>query len=181
MKRSIVLLLFITLAACSNEFRVYTDSDPAYDVGSFLTFDWLEKTNIEASKNPVYYNELNDKRIKSAVQQELTSRGYIFSETAAELIIHYHIMIDDKEAMIPEHEADTFGPYWQRTTPYVYAYKEGTLIIDIMDSKNNLLWRGSAATPIEEVYSGEKITKLVNKAVKKMFNAFPATKRKHLP
>jgi hypothetical protein len=168
MGKIVIILLFFAIA-CSPEFRVYTDSDPAYNLGSFLTFDWLDKTNIEAGKNPVYYNQLNDKRIKAAVHHELATRGYVLTETDAELIIHYHIMINDKDAAIPEHEADTYGPYWQRTPPYVFSYKEGTLIIDVMDAKNNLVWRGSAAAPIEEVYSGEKITKLINKAVTKMF------------
>jgi hypothetical protein len=177
MKTYIVFVLLIALA-CSNDFRVYTDYDPAYDLGTFLTFDWLDKTNIEAGKNPVYYNELNDKRIKTAVQRELDARGYVHSETNAELIIHYHIMVDDKETTVPEHEADTYGPYWQQAPRYVVSYKEGTLIIDVMNSKNNLIWRGSAAAPIEEIYSPEKVTKLINSAVKKMFKSFPTTKRK---
>jgi hypothetical protein len=112
------------------------------------------------------------------VQRELNARGYIHSETNPELVIHYHIMIDDKETTISEHESVTYGPYWQQEPRYVISYKEGTLIIDVMDAKNNLVWRGSAAAPIEEVYSSEKVTKLVDKAVKKMFKSFPTTKRK---
>jgi len=177
MKTFIAIILTFTVS-CSNELRVYTDYDPAYDLETFLTFDWLDKTNIEAGKNPVYYNELNDKRIKSAVEHELTTRGYVHSETNAELIIHYHIMIDDKETSIPEHEATTYGPYWQQAPSYVVVYKEGTLIIDIMNADNNLVWRGSAAAPIEEIYSPEKVTKLITNAIKKIFKTFPATKRK---
>jgi hypothetical protein len=90
-------------------------------------------------------------------------------------------MVDNKDAVIPDHEATSYGPYWQRTPTYVYSYREGTLIIDLMDAKNNLVWRGSAAAPIEEVYSPEQTTKLVNKAVSKMFKTFPTTKRKPTP
>lgn len=177
MKRHISLLLVFTIA-CSPQLRVYTDFDPVYELAGCRTFDWLDKTNIEAGKNPMYYNELNDKRIKSAVERELGSRGYGLSDSNAELVIHYHILIDDKETVLPEHEASNYGPYWQRAPANVYTFREGTLIIDMMDVNNNLVWRGAAISPIEEIYTPEKTTKLINDAVKKMFKSFPDTKHK---
>lgn len=175
--KTLVLFLLFVLFSCSPELRIYTDTDPAYDLKTFKTFDWLEKTNIEANKNPIYYNELNDKRIKSAVEKELAARGYLLSEVSPDLLLHYHIMLDDKAAMIPEHEASSYGPYWLQSPSYTYVYKEGTLLIDMMDSKNNLVWRGSASSPIEEVYSPERSSKLINIAVERIFKAFPATKK----
>lgn len=179
--KNLVVLALLLMTACSLELRVYTDSDPAYDIANLLTFDWLDKTNIEQGRNPVYYNELNDKRIKEAIKNELASRGYVYKETDTEMVIHYHIMVDDKEAAIPEHEVSTYGPYWQQTPPYVFSYKEGTLIVDIMDNQNNLVWRGSATAPVDDVYTPERTTKLVNKAIRKMFAQFPASKRKQIP
>lgn len=181
MKKGIVISL-LCLTACSGELNIYTDSDPAYNVANFQTFDWLEKTNIEAAKNPVYYNELNDKRIKQAVERELQSRNYVRDDSMPEMLIHYHILLEDKVGMIPVHEGATYGPYWQQTPLYSYAYKQGTLIIDVMDTQNNLVWRGSAASMIEEVYTPERKTELINKAISKMFKKFPVSKRRqHSP
>ena len=45
--------------------------------------------------------------------------------------------------MSPAAYGYNYGPYWMRTRADVFQYREGTLIIDLMDSKNkNLIWRG---------------------------------------
>ena len=96
MKNLILIAAALLAIACSPEIQVYSDHDPAYQLNNYKTFDWSQKTNIEANRNPLHYNELNDKRIKSAVFSELTSRGYILSDSNPELIIHYHIIIDER-------------------------------------------------------------------------------------
>src|SRR5687768_8879982 len=80
MKQTLLWLSLLLLVACSPEIQVRTDFDPDYDLWTFKTFDWGQKVNIEEGRNPLHYNELNDKRIKSAVQDQLTSRGYLLAE-----------------------------------------------------------------------------------------------------
>jgi hypothetical protein len=59
----------------------------------------------------------------------------------------------------------------------IYSYREGTLILDLMDSKtNNLIWRGWAVSPLDSSYKPEEIDKLIKKAVAKIFNKFPKTR-----
>ena len=57
-------------------------------------------------------------------------------------------------------------------TTYVEHYTEGTLVVDMFDTKTKkLIWRGSAS----DVLSGkpEKDEKKLDKAVSKMFERFP--------
>ena len=111
-------IMFITAAlltaARSPQIQVYSDHDPEYAIGNFKTFDWGQKTDIEASGNPLHYNELNDKRIKSAVKDELSSRGYVLSDVTPDLIIHYHVVIDDQSIVTTEPYGYFYGPYWMR-------------------------------------------------------------------
>lgn len=172
-------LMFITAAlltaACSPEIQVYSDHDPDYAVGSFKTFDWGQKTDIEENQNPLHYNELNDKRIKSAVLKELTTRGYVRSEVSPDLIIHYHIVIDDQSVVTTEPYGYFYGPYWMRMQTHVYPYREGTLIIDLMDPKtNNLVWRGWATVGLDMI-TPEKTEEIVSRIVAKIFRKFPAS------
>lgn len=175
MKNLILIAAALLAIACSPEIQVYSDHDPAYQLNNYKTFDWSQKTNIEANRNPLHYNELNDKRIKSAVFAELTSRGYILSDSKPELIIHYHIIIDDQSVVTTEPHGYFYGPYWMRMSTHVYPYREGTLIIDLMNPKtNNLVWRGWATVDLAMI-TPEQTEEIINRVVAKIFRRFPTS------
>lgn len=177
MKQISFWFIALLLASCSPEIQVQTDFDPDYDLWTYKTFDWGQKNNIEEGKNPFHYNELNDKRIKSAVQSQLASRGYRLTEVNPDLILHYHIIVKDKSVLATEPHGYTYSSYWMRMETHIYAYREGTLILDLMDSKtNNLIWRGWAVSPLDSSYKPAEIEKLINTAVAKVFKKFPKTK-----
>jgi hypothetical protein len=174
MKKILVGVLLL-LAGCTPQIRVYTDTDPDYDLWTYKTFDWSEKINIEANKNPLHYNELNDKRIKSAVTKELQNKGYQLTANNPDLLLHYHIVVDDQAVITTEPHGYFYSPYWVRMRTNVYSYREGTLIIDMMDAKTkNLMWRGWAVAPIEGEYKPKRTEELINLAVSKIFRKFPA-------
>ena len=179
MKYVILIFSILALASCSPEIRVYSDQDPDYQVRNFKTFDWGQKANIEQDRNPLHYNELNDKRIKSAIERELSSRGYTITDSDPDLIIHYHIVIDDQSVIATEPYGYFYGPYWLRTQTNIYSYSEGTLIIDLMDPKtNNLVWRGWATAAIDTI-TQDQTEEMINRAVAKIFKRFPASARDH--
>jgi hypothetical protein len=172
---SIFLSAFLVLTGCSPQIRTYTDLDPDYDLWNYRTFDWGQKVNIEKDRNPLHYNELNDKRIKEAVTQELAERGYVFSEDHPDLVLHYHIIVDDQSIVTTEPYGYRYGPYWMRMETNIYSYREGTLILDLMDAgTNNLIWRGWAVSAIDREYTPEQVDKLIKKAVARIFKNFPA-------
>lgn len=174
MKRTILAVLLTLLLGCSPEIMVYTDHDPAYNLADYRTFGWMQDRDNESDKNPLYYNELNDKRIKTAVQQELTNRGYRLVYEQPELSIHYHIIIEDREVIANEPHGFHYGPYWLRMHSHAYEYREGTLIIDLMDTRTNqLVWRGWAVAALDEDYTPDKIDQLIRTAVAEIFKKFP--------
>jgi hypothetical protein len=179
MKQTLIGFFFLLLIACSPQIQVYTDFDPDYDLWTYKTFDWGQKVNIEEGKNPFHYNELNDKRIKSAVQDQLTSRGYILTSTQPDLILHYHIIVKDKSVLVTQPYVYNYSSYWTRMETNIYSYREGTLILDLMDSKtNNLIWRGWAVSPLDSSYKPEEIDQLIKAAVAKIFKKFPKTRNR---
>jgi hypothetical protein len=57
-----------------------------------------------------------------------------------------------------------------------YQYREGTLIIDLMDASNkNLLWRGWGTSVIDGPI--DLTEKQINDAVTKILKAFPPSKK----
>lgn len=169
----ILIISLVVLVACSSQIRVFSDYDPGYDLRSYKTFDWGEKVKIEQGKNPLHYNELNDKRIKAAVLEEMISRGYQQTEDAPELILHYHIIVDDRSVVTTEPYGYQYGPYWTRSNANFYSYREGTLILDLMDRKTqNLIWRGWAVTDIDGI-TPKEVEAIIKSAVAKIFKKYP--------
>lgn len=185
MKRLLIILIPILLAGCSPQIMVYSDYDSAYDVSSYKTYDWGQKINIEEGRNPLHYNELNDKRIKSAVEDEMSLRGYELTPENPELILHYHIIVDDQSVVTTEPYGYRYGEYWLRMETNIYPYREGSLILDLMDKRsNNLIWRAWAVVAVDEV-DPEKVDKLIRTAVSRIFKKYPRgyvkTPGRHVP
>ncbi len=177
--RSIVLsaaTLFL-VTGCSNQIRVKSDYDKDVNLRLYKTFSWLPVKDIEAKNNPLLYNELTDKRIKKALEMQLTSKNMSYLKENADLKVHYHIIVDNKSMIQPAAYGYNYGPYWMRTQGNVYQYQEGTLIIDLMDSKNNnLVWRGWGISTLND--SDIELTEdKINEAVYKIMKQFPPTKK----
>jgi Domain of unknown function (DUF4136) len=173
MKSFLHISALLMLAACSPQIRVYSDADPDYDLQTYHTFDWGQKVNIEQGNNPLLYNELNDKRIKSAVAAQMALHGYTLTSENPDLILHYHIIINDQSIITPEPYGYRYGPYWMHLQTNTYSYREGTLILDLMDKNaGELIWRGWAVTAIDQV-DPEQIDNLIKTAVARIFKKYP--------
>jgi len=71
------------------------------------------------------------------------------------------------------------GAYYgaSRSSVDVYQYQEGSLIIDIVDTKTHkLIWRGTARKVLDTNPTPEERTATINAAVAKILEAFPPTK-----
>jgi Domain of unknown function (DUF4136) len=172
MKKILGIICLSMLLSCSDQITVRTDYDKSVKISTFTTFTWLDKEGIEERNNPLYYNELNDKRIRAAVVEQLTLKGYTQTSEAPKLKVHYHIVIEDKTQV----RSDTYSPYWIKTERDIYTYREGTLIIDLMDGKNEmLLWRGWAVSALSD--ANQMSDELIRNAVVKIFSKFPAPEK----
>lgn len=176
MKKSFTAALLVLLTACGPSVRVFYDRDENINVANYKTYSWLSAEAIEAKGlNPIYYNELNDIRIKNAVNSQLHAKGFESVSGKGELELHYHIIVENKSSETIEPYNYTYTPYWRKMS--VYHYREGTLMVDIMDKqKNALVWRGYAV----EVITDKTTTKpeeAINYAVAKIFKSFPVSSK----
>jgi hypothetical protein len=161
----------LLLVSCSPQIRVATDFDRAYNIAEYATFVWASNNDIESGENPLFYNELNDKRIRSAVTSELLRKGYRFDNEHPSAILHYHIVIS-RQPFIMECSGPNFRG--KRSSQAVYTFKEGTLIIDVMDAgTNNLIWRGYATSVVHEMYTTDELEKLIRESVSSIMEQLP--------
>lgn len=172
MKKTLGVLMIAMAGSCSDQITVRTDYDRSVNIATFNTFAWLDKQGIEERNNPLYYNELNDKRIRESVFLQLTSKGYVESSESPKLKVHYHIVIEDKTQV----RSDSYSPYWIKSERDVFTYREGTLIIDLMDGQNEmLLWRGWAVSALSE--TDQMSEEIIRSAVAKIFLKLPMAQK----
>lgn len=168
---AIWLLLIVT--ACSPEIAIHTDYDPDYNVSAYHSFTWALDRVTERGKNPLYFNELNDKRIRAAIDEQMANKGYMKTTINPGLVLHYHIIVEDKTAIATD-PYGYYGPYWRRMGTYAYQYRQGTLVVDMIDANSNsLIWRGWAVSAIDDSYTPERSADLIKTAVAKIFKKFP--------
>ena len=170
-------VIAILLYSCGPSLQFFSDYDKNINLSGYVSYSWLDLAAIEGKgMNPLYYNELNDKRIKEAVDKQMKTRNFQPFSTKGELELHYHIIVEDKTTVITEPIGSQYRPNPNNYRTSTYQYREGTLIIDLMDTKNNtLIWRGWATDVITNAVR-KNPEAAINNAVAKIFGAFPAAK-----
>jgi hypothetical protein len=178
MKKKLILLLttvctLLLLANCSNQIRVRSDYDRDVNLAVYKKYAWLSFKEIESKNNPLLYNELTDKRIRRAVELQFQAKGIPLDEENPDFRVHYHIIVENRSSVQPSPYGYYYSPYWMRSQMYVYQYQEGTLIIDLMDAKNNnLIWRGWASEVLNNEVP-ELTEKEIAESVYEILTEFP--------
>ncbi len=170
-----LILLFITSVGCSS-LTVNSDYDESYDMAAYKTFSWVpeppEKTGDARFDNPILHD-----RIRQNILRTLSSMGFQEIEKGAPDFYVCHIL--SFENKVDVQTMQTYHPYsWQY--PYrgfqtrVKEYKQGTLVIDIIDAKaEKLVWMGWASKRLRENPSQEESAKTIKKVVREILEQFP--------
>lgn len=181
--RSLLLPLALLVTACSS-YSVKTDYDRSAPYASYKTFDWYAasaraKAQARGTENPIM-----DRRVKAAVERELAAKGYKL-ETRAEpdfLVTYYPVYRNRKS-----HVRTTVGVGlggWRRpwgygvgtrfTTGEALHWKEGTIVLEVVDGKSNqLVWQAVAEGALTGLDHPEEAEAQVAKAVKDLLERFP--------
>jgi hypothetical protein len=184
-------LLVLGLVSCSG-IQTSTNYDPnaVQALDSWRTYAWLP---MKEGADPRVYNPIFQARVQQAVDRELQSRGYRKVEENPDFRVGWHGAIDEKVDVDYVNTAYGYGwsPWYDpfygpgayggagMTTPVVREYREGTLILDVVDAgSNNLVWRGTAQAELSENTDAQKSQKRINEAVDKLLEKFPPEPRK---
>lgn len=151
---SALLALALLAAAGCTTVRVKTDHDPDREFSGLRTFAWLEPPLREQPKpetgedvDPFAHNTLLDKRVRSAVEAELTGRGYAPAAEGEtpDFLLRYHVILRDRTVSQPVFVGGGYHRYPYSYSGYygTYTYEEGTLVLDVIDpGSRQIAWRG---------------------------------------
>ena len=176
MKKLIFLLVVLVIAVSCSTIRVSSDYDKTAGFSVYKTYSFTE----QATNLPV--DDINKKRILSAIETELAAKGFTKTETNPDVLIDLNIKTETKEAAT----ATTTGGYYGRGYRYGYGagmastsinyenYTEGTLFIDMIDaSRKQLIWQGRGTKTLDPDSSQKKREENINYAVKQIFMKYP--------
>jgi hypothetical protein len=159
---SLLGLVLCMFAAVSNAQSVQSDFDKSFDFSKLKTFDFATQTrNLN---DPLSHDQLNDGRIRNALESKLAGGGYRLKNAGADFTVAYYVTT--KNALNVQDYG--YGPprWFGRRDIRVDQYTQGTLTVDVIDATTKqLVWRGRASGAVELKNLDKKVDKTVEKLV----------------
>jgi hypothetical protein len=168
-RTTICTTLFLVMVGAAFAQNVKTDFDHQANFSQYKTYSWQE---IKPA------NSLWDSRIKSAVDSQLTAKGWTQVDSGGDVAVVAIKTTQTQRTLQTFY--DGFGGGWRwrgfggmgQSTTTEQDYKVGTLVVDLYDEKTKqLIWRGSAQDTLSDKAANNE--KKLNKGVAKMFKKFP--------
>ncbi|BCA52967.1 hypothetical protein W02_01070 [Nitrospira sp. KM1] len=169
--------LIFAVTACGAP-KIGYDYDHTANFRGYRTFEWGPEQQ-QVSGDARIDNTLLDTRIRTAVADELRAKGFsIPINGEPDFYVAYHAGLKDmmKGASTQNYIGDmSHGTY--TTINDIQAYKEGTLLIDIVDAgSKQLVWQGSALAEVSPGMTPEERDKRIHYIIHGMLEHFPPKK-----
>lgn len=178
------LVVLIVLSSCAAS-NVATNVDSTINFPSYRTFAWMPDSSWRETK---FDNVILQRGIEQEGVRILTAKGYVIDTLYAEFLVHHHIAVEYRMRDIqaqnysyaPNKSSWGYGYYFSMYQPMMVSnqfapipYREGTLIVDIIDRKQQrLVWRGWSESPTGTM--GE-YDRSLEKRLKDILSQFPAS------
>lgn len=158
------------------------DYDPATNFGAYKTF---------AFKDVHGRGEFQMKRVEGSIERTLAAKGLTKMDAKADVkpdlwvVLHTRLKNDRQ---ITSYNAG-WGWGWHGwggggiSTARIYDVPVGTLIVDLVDTKEKeLVWRGMASRDVGTSETPQERAEVTQKAIDKLFEGFPpAVPQKKMP
>lgn len=176
MKRLFLLLAILVYltTSCSPVSVIYSDERKG-DFSRYRTFDFKEFTVDNQTVVPTRPEAVE--YLKSAIQRELVVKGFKKVEQSPDLLVNIGVVITDEVTTRTTDIRDapvymgTRNYHWESEEVVVNQYREGTVIIDLIDARRNeLVWEGSAKSVLAK--NPSKMEKRIDEALAKLFKDF---------
>jgi len=150
--------LTIICISCGPSLKVSSDYDKSANFSQYKTFSLYKSDSLHES-----ISQLNQDRIFNAVKSEMSKKGFQESSSNPDLLVNVVAILKDRVAVSSTTDYYGYGGvyrpyYWgtgmgvSGTTNYnVQHYKDGSLIIDVVDANTKkLLWQGTGNKEIDK-------------------------------
>ena len=162
----IAFALFIVAAWTAGHAQdINVEYDKKRDLSRYKSFVFGE-AEVITPKDRRQIDEVKlHKWVKEAVVEQLTEKGMTQADSVGDLVVSYVIGSQERS------DYSQLGPLW--TSPgdpsqtWSRNYQMGSLIIDLNDKNNNLIWRVNATTSAANMGIEQLIDQVVSAGFKK--------------
>jgi hypothetical protein len=174
-KMLLIGILASIMVACASSLRITTNTNPTTDFASFETYNFMP---VLGTDRPNGVQTPLSAMLMSAMSREMSSRGYQRSDDP-DLLINFFVNTEERMDVRQVPAPNTFHDYrfnryatWGGYRTEVRRYTRGTLAIDLVDARQNLLaWEGIAQQRLDG--SARQITQeLVDDVVRQLMAEF---------
>ncbi|GAO41104.1 DUF4136 domain-containing protein [Flavihumibacter petaseus] len=184
-KTSYPLLFCLLIAAaagtgCTSSVKVTTDYDRAANFSQYKTFA-IYKDDAKTDN----VSQLNSGRIENAIKAEMIKKGFTENTSSPDLLVNAVTIVKNKQSISSTTNYYGYGGYYRpyawgggmgvtgNTTYNVDDYKDGSLIIDVVDAAGKkLIWQGTGNKEIDNKDYKDP-DKMISEAVTKIMASFP--------
>ena len=169
-------VVLIALGGCST-MSVTFDYDKNVAWEGVQSYNWLatDQAPPTSASTAQLGGGLLDKRIREAVAFEMGERSIAIADDP-DVLVKYHIGTEDKVQVTDwgYRYSDYYWGYGGRQID-VYQFTQGTVVLDIIDTKTKtLIWRGTATGTVDGTQkTPEEMQTRVNNVIHKILENFP--------
>lgn len=160
-----IFLLAFSTAICRSQ-EIKAEFDKNHDFTPYKTFSFGASEILTPKDQRKVSDATVDEWIKTAVTQELQSKGLQPLETGGDLLVTYAF------GTLSRSTTQSVGPAMltpgaDATNQRLYDYQETSLIIDLNNKSNYLVWRVNAVTNVSATDGRAAVEQIVAKGFKK--------------
>jgi hypothetical protein len=142
----------LLISACASTPDIRNETSPQATFASYKTFGYFSPLATDKAG----YQSAFTGHLKTATRRVMESKGYVYSDTNADVLLNFYANIQDKQEIVSSPAPMSGGYYGYRAGYYggygyggstidTYNYKQGTLTIDLVDPKQKALaWTATA-------------------------------------
>ncbi len=166
-------MLFFLLAVIISCDSVRTEYDSRIDFSQYKTFCWMDGCTFSYT-GPAYLNRTEIQEIlKNAIMDNLTKKGVNYNDTAPDLLVDFHVTIED-EVVLRYHDQED-EPHYYKTpfsrTDEVHLTK-GSIVVHMVDrQRGELVWESHTEGFFEN--QPDLSEKNIRSAIEKVLRNFP--------
>ena len=177
-----VAVLAVLNGSCSSA-RFIVDQDTRHDFSGYSSYAWFKlAAPPDKAKPPTEANTILTRRISCAIDGELADKGMKKAEVGdADFLVTYSLVLNSRMVLYNTGWSVPYGGWgwgwgyggwgwgvgWSGGRTSVETYTEGTIVVDVLDTKTRtLVWRGI----IENAFTkpnpdDERIRKVIGKVM----------------
>lgn len=181
---SFAALALVALSACTSLPQADSDWNQSFDFSQVKTYNFIDRAKLR-NMTPLT-DDITRNRIETAVDKTMKLKNFVLEEdkSKADVLVSYHVTTKDKQDIQTYNVGvNSCWNCWGRgpgvgmgygTDVRVKNYTEGTLIIDMIDTKTNeSVWRGTLKAKISNLKSQQERIDAINYAVTTILAQFP--------